>query len=56
MSKHHWVMDFHGDAPHIPLVGTQMSLHDVSIFLGCFSFKKGLVLFMLVRSEFGYHS
>ena len=39
MSKYHWVMDFHRDAPHIPLVGPKTSLHDICVFGGCFSFK-----------------
>ena len=44
-SKHHRVMDFCGDAPHTPLIGAKMSLHNVSVFL-----------FTLVIFEFDYHS
>ena len=55
-SNCHWVMDFHGNAPHIPLMGEKMSLHGVCVFWGYFSYKKGWVLFTLVRFEFDYHS
>ena len=56
VSKHHWVMDFHEDAPHIPLVGAKMSLCDISIFWGYFSYKKRVSFVYTGKIEFDYHS
>ena len=55
MAKGHRLVDFCMEAPHTPLVGAKMKCHDVKELRGHPAYKRGGVLFTLVRFNIDFH-